>query len=466
MLDILIVDDEPSIQLAVGDSLRAEGHQVTVVANGAQALERLARQAFDLIVCDIRLPKVDGMTVFRQVRAAWPGTDVILITAFGKVENAVEALREGAQDYLVKPFDVEELRLRVARLASHRELRRQLEAARRELGAFPVAGALIGRSPPMAKLLDRIDTLAPSDAPVLITGESGTGKELVARLLHARSQRAGRAFVAVNCAAFPEALLEAELFGHERGAFTGAVRRRQGRFELANGGTLFFDEIGEMSLAMQAKLLRALEGGRIEPLGAADSIEVDVRVLCATHRNLRERIAEGLFREDLFYRLNVLGLVLPPLRERPGDLPLLAEHFLRCFTPAGHEPPKLSPEAFAALSRHAFPGNVRELAHAIQHGVVLARGVGEIGLDHLPAEITQVTLSSIPGAPAPGQLRPLGEALREFERGYLLGALREAGGKRGRAAEILGISRKTLWEKMRGHGLADAEIDPREEDGP
>ncbi len=465
MLDILLADDEPSIRLAVGDSLRAVGHRIVLAENGRQAMEQLARQPFDLLICDIRMPGADGMTVFRRARVEWPQTDVILITAFGKVEDAVAALREGAQDYLVKPFEMEELRLRVGRLAERRELRRQLEEARRELGAAD-RGALVGRSPPMLRLLDRIETFAPSEATVLITGESGTGKELVARLLHAKSDRHAGPFVAVNCAAFPETLLEAELFGHERGAFTGAVRRREGRFELASGGTLFFDEVGEMSLPVQVKLLRALEGGRIEPLGAERSLELDVRVLAATHRDLKEMIAAGRFREDLFYRLNVLGLSLPPLRDRPGDLPLLTEHFLRHFTPAGREPPVLSPQAFAALSRYPFAGNVRELAHAIQHAVVLSRGQA-IEPRHLPDAIGGLAGGSDAGGETgPGGatgLRPLGEATAEFERTYLLGALRRAGGKRGLAAAALGISRKTLWEKMRAHGLEDSEIDAGED---
>jgi DNA-binding NtrC family response regulator len=303
----------------------------------------------------------------------------------------------------------------------------------------------------MLRLLDRIDTIAQSDAPVLITGESGTGKELVARTLHDRSPRRGKAFIAVNCAAFPETLLEAELFGHERGAFTGAVKRRDGRFKAADGGTLLLDEIAEVPLPAQAKLLRVLQEGTVEPLGTNESTRVDVRIISATHRNLRERIKEGRFREDLYYRLNVLDIEIPPLRERRGDMPLLLQYFLNKFTQPGKQPPAIAPRAWAVLSQYHFPGNVREFAHAIEHAVVLANG-GEIDVEHLPAGIAGAAEGS--GNSAAGSLRSLNAALKEFEREYLLRALAQAGGKKMKAAEILGISRKNLWEKLRLHGIA------------
>jgi DNA-binding NtrC family response regulator len=304
----------------------------------------------------------------------------------------------------------------------------------------------------MVRLVALIDTIAQSDAPVLLTGESGTGKELAARALHERGSRRGRPFVAVNCAAFPDTLLEAELFGHERGAFTGAARRRDGRFKAAHGGTLLLDEVAEMSPHAQVKLLRVLQEGMVEPLGTNEAIAVDVRILSATHRNLKDAIATGRFREDLYYRLNVLALEIPPLRERRSDLPLLVQHFLAHLAPAGFPAPAISPRAWAALSHHPFPGNVRELAHAIEHAVVLARG-GEIDIQHLPADISgQSSTSDL----APGGLRPLSVAMKEFEREYLQRAVALAGGKRQRAADLLGISRKTLWEKLRLHGIVDS----------
>jgi DNA-binding NtrC family response regulator len=457
MLDILLVDDEPDFRVLVGDALRDAGHRVSLAANGAEGLTQISSNVFDVMICDIRLPKVDGLTLFRRVRQESPGTDVILITAHAAINDAVSALKEGAYDYLTKPFDLDEIVLQLQRIATQRALKRELEQARAELsqrksnGAGPGPGAIIGRSPPMLRLSDRIETIAQSDAPVLITGESGTGKELVARTLHDRSSRRNKPFIAVNCAAFPETLLEAELFGHERGAFTGAVKRRDGRFKAADGGTLLLDEIAEVPLPAQAKLLRVLQEGTVEPLGTNESTRVDVRIISATHRNLRERIKEGRFREDLYYRLNVLDIEIPPLRERRGDLPLLLQYFLNKFTQPGKPPSTISPRAWAVLSQYHFPGNVREFAHAIEHAVVLAGG-GEIEVEHLPGGITGA-LDGAVSTPA-GSLRSLSAALKEFEHEYLMRALAQSNGKKMKAAEILGISRKNLWEKLRLHGIA------------
>jgi two-component system, NtrC family, response regulator AtoC len=464
MLDILLVDDEPDFRVLVGDALRDAGHRVSLAANGAEGLTQISSNVFDVMICDIRLPKVDGLTLFRRVRQESPGTDVILITAHAAINDAVAALKEGAYDYLTKPFDIDEIVLQLQRIATQRALKRELEQARAELsqrksnGVGQYAGAIIGRSPPMLRLLDRIETIAQSDAPVLITGESGTGKELVARTLHERSSRRPKPFIAVNCAAFPETLLEAELFGHERGAFTGAVKRRDGRFKAADGGTLLLDEIAEVPLPAQAKLLRVLQEGTVEPLGTNESTRVDVRIISATHRNLRDRIKEGRFREDLYYRLNVLDIEIPPLRERRGDLPLLLQYFLNKFTQPGKPPSTISPRAWAVLSQYHFPGNVREFAHAIEHAVVLA-GAGEIEVEHLPGGITGA-LDGAASTPV-GSLRSLSAALKEFEHEYLMRALAQANGKKMKAAEILGISRKNLWEKLRLHGIA-SEIEAEE----
>jgi DNA-binding NtrC family response regulator len=457
MLDILLVDDEPDFRMLVGDALRDAGHRVTVAANGAEGLTLISSNVFDVMICDIRLPKVDGLTLFRRVRQESPSTDVILITAHAAVSDAVAALKEGATDYITKPFDIDEIVLQMERIAAQRALKRELEQARAELlqrkasGSTTGAGAIIGRSPPMLRLLDRIETIAQSDAPVLITGESGTGKELVARTLHDRSARRAKSFIAVNCAAFPETLLEAELFGHERGAFTGAVKRRDGRFKAADGGTLLLDEIAEVPLPAQAKLLRVLQEGTVEPLGTNEITRVDVRIISATHRNLRERIKEGRFREDLYYRLNVLDIEIPPLRDRRGDLPLLLQYFLNKFAQPGKPPSTISPRAWAVLSQYHFPGNVREFAHAIEHAVVLAGG-GEIDVEHLPAGITGTVDGGVSNPT--GNLRSLSAALKEFEHEYLMRALAQANGKKMKAAEILGISRKNLWEKLRLHGIA------------
>lgn len=456
MLKILLVDDEPSIRLAAGDGLRADGHEVIEASDGKEALLHLGKAPFDLVITDVRMPKLDGMSLFRRIRSDWPHTDVIIMTAYGEVDAAVRALQSGAQDYLTKPFDSTELRVRVKRLDARRALDRELRSAREELAARQAHSQIIGQSRPMLALRQRIDTIAPSDASVVVVGESGTGKELVARSLHAASSRSDGPFVAVNCAAFPETLIEAELFGHEKGAFTGAARRRQGRFMAAHGGTLFLDEIGEIPVMVQVKLLRVLQESVIEPLGSNTPQEVDARLVCATHRNLKEMIAAGTFREDLYYRINVLEIRVPPLRERRGDLPLLVEHFLSRYSKRT-PPPAISPKAWAALSNYAFPGNVRELEHAIQHAVVLSGGQ-EIDLHHLPPDLSGTVHEDSEHTPRPS-IQPLNDAAREFERQYILRALSQFDGKRVRTAEALGISRKNLWEKLKGHGITDSDLD-------
>mgnify|MGYP006267698993 CR=1 FL=1 len=455
-MKILLADDEPTIRLSLVDALEDMGHAVVAAADGQQASDALQREGFDVLVSDIRMPKVDGMTLFRQARQRQP-IDVILMTAYAEVSDAVAALKEGAIDYLMKPFDVEELRIRIQRIQERRSLEVQLERAREELSQQDPTRMVIGESPSMVRLTRLVETVADSDAPVLISGESGTGKELVARTLHRLSPRQEGPFVAVNCAAFPETLLEAELFGHEKGAFTGAHQPREGRFEAARGGTLFLDEVAEIPMTAQAKLLRVLQDGMFEPLGTNRTVQSDVRIVSATHRDLKHRMAEGLFREDLFYRLNVLDLQIPPLRERRTDMPLLIEHFLSKHTRPGREAPPVSPAAFAALSEYPFPGNVRELEHAIHRAVVLSRGE-TIDLEHLPESIVGQVARPSSDAPegANGGVQPLHEALRSFEREYLQRALRATEGKKSKAADLLGISRKNLWEKLKAHQLNEA----------
>jgi DNA-binding NtrC family response regulator len=454
MLDILVVDDEPGIRAGVAYTLFDAGHHVREASDGAEALKLISEQVFDVVFCDIRLPKIDGLTLLRRLLRDSPSTAVVLMTAYGRVPDAIAAIREGAYDYVTKPFDVDTVPLEmIHKIAGERTLERSRREAREHLGSSPTA--IIGRSPPMVRLLERVDALAQSDAPVLLTGESGTGKELIARTMHDRSARREGPFVPVNCAALPETLLEAELFGHERGAFTGAVRKREGRFKMADHGTLLLDEVAEIPLTAQTKLLRVLQEGSIEPVGSSQSLQVDVRIISATHQDLKERVAAGLFREDLYYRLNVLDLRVPSLRERPSDMPLLLEHFLFQFSRPGQEPPRIAPRAWQALSNYPFPGNVREFAHAIERAVVLSRG-REIDLEHLPSDIAE---SGPHTTPQDANFRPLSEASTEFEREYLLQALRLAGGRRGQAAELLGISRKNLWEKLRSHGIRDFDKD-------
>jgi two-component system response regulator AtoC len=463
-LDILLIDDEPDLRLVLEEALRDADHRVVTAGDGAEGLNHALSKVFDVVICDVRLPKMDGLTLFRRIRQESPTTDVILMTAYAEVSDAVAALKQGAFDYLTKPFDIDELLLQIHRISEHRALRNELEQARVELSGRKREVALVGQSPAMRRVTNLIDMVAGSDAPVLVTGESGTGKELVARMLHDRNARHAKPFVVVNCGALSETLIEAELFGHERGAFTGAVKKREGRFKAADGGTVFLDEIAELPLSAQAKLLRVLQEGTFEPLGTNTTMRVDVRVISATHRNLKERIADGSFREDLYYRVNVIEIPLPPMRERPGDLSLLVQYFLQRFTPNGRPLPTVSPAAWAAHSQYQYPGNVRELSHALEHAVVLSGGT-EIEVRHLPASIAthgvEVSRGDLPGGGSP-EIRPLHIALREFEREYLLRAMAQASSKRVRAAEMLGISRKSLWEKLRLHGISDAETESRE----
>lgn len=454
MLEILFADDEPTIRLSIGDALADAGYSVTLAADGQEALNHLDGRIFDLVISDIRMPKVDGLTLFRKVKELSPLTEVMLITAYGAVADAVQALQEGARDYLTKPFDTGELLLRVSRIAERTKMRQALATARASLARRPKVSRIIGGSQVMSKLLERIDTLAPSEASILIMGASGTGKELVARRLHRLSTRHAGPFMAVHCAAFPQSLIEAELFGHERGAFTGAVRRREGRFVAADGGTLFLDEVAEIPLPTQAKLLRVLQEHEVEPLGTNAPVSFDARIISATHRDLRKEVEEGRFREDLYYRLNVLDVRVPTVRERREDIPLLVEHFCRAFSPDPENPPPISPAAWMAINEYSFPGNVRELEHAIHHGCVLSRGQ-EILVQHLPRHIVGEEALE---APSSSGVEPLGVAARAFERAYLLRALREAKGRKMEAAKLLGISRKNLWEKLKGHKVEESEF--------
>jgi len=450
MLDILLVDDEASIRMLLGGALEEQGYRVTPASDGAQAMAYLDDRRFDVVITDVRLPKVDGFTILNRLRSEAPGTDVLMITGFGSVADAVAAMRAKAVDYLTKPFETEELLQTLQNIAERRRWKQ--EAERAAAGTVAPRGVqIIGESTAMVRLREQIEAVAGSDSAVLITGESGTGKELVAKSIHERSKRRDKPFVAINCAAVPQTLIEEELFGHERGAFTGAMRRRAGRFKASDGGTLFLDEIGAMPMEAQAKLLRVLQEGAFEPIGTNTTVKVDVRVLSATNVDLKASIADRQFREDLYYRVRVLELAVPPLRERRGDLPLLVHHFLSLLARGKGDPARLSPGAWAALSNYAFPGNVRELEHAIEHAVVLARGE-EIDLDHLPPDLRGTSMT------APWRssgVRPLSVAIDEFEREYLQRALTMTGGQKGRAAQILGISRKSLWQKLRKYGLAE-----------
>ncbi len=451
-LKILLVEDEQDLRDTLQELLSDEGHDVVTAVDGEQALARLNSEAFNLVLADIRLPKVDGLTLFKRLKEESAPVEVILMTGNADVSQAVAAMKDGVYEYLIKPFDTDELLIQLTRLASKLAMERELDDARAKLGRAEESEGLLARSKEMRKLLTRVKAVAQSSAAALVTGESGTGKELVARLLHTQGPRAAQPFVVINCGALSQNLIEAEMFGHERGAFTGADRKRDGRFKAADKGTIFLDEIAELPMPAQAKLLRVLQEGTFEPLGSNATVKVDVRVVSATHRDLRQRVKEGQFREDLYYRINVVELTLPPLRDRVGDMPLLVSHFLQRFAPTGATP-SISPEAWAMLMQHEFPGNVRELSHAIQHAVVLSGPSRSIGVEHLPANIMRTSFAAVATPTSGAGVNTLAEAVASFERQFVLAALAKSAWDPAAASASLGVTPDVLQEKVEHFGL-------------
>jgi DNA-binding NtrC family response regulator len=453
-MKILLVDDEPELRETLAELLESVGHKVIQGDDGRAAADLLSSGDFDVLLSDVRLPGMDGLALVRAARAASPLTDCILMTAFGDVGDAVAALKEGAADYLTKPFDLEELLHHISRIDGTRSLRRELTEARRALSSQPTGTRLIGHSPEMLKVQSRIEMIARSDAATLIAGESGTGKELVALMLHERGPRAAKPFVAVNCAAFPDTLIEAELFGFERGAFTGAMKKRDGRFRAADGGTLFLDEIAELPLPAQAKLLRVLQDGTFEPIGSDEQVKVDVRVVSATHRDLREQVGKGLFREDLFYRINVITIALPPLRDRAGDVPLLAYHFLRRHGRNREHPlDEIDPDAVALLESYPWPGNVRELQNVIERACALADGPTLRARD-LPEHVRGRGRSAPAVTRGDLTFRDARESwIRTFAPDYLTDLLKRNAGNVSQAAKAAGLDRKTLHSLLAKYGV-------------
>ncbi len=443
MLSILIADADSAVLDALYDLLTGAGHTVALAHERDEAFSRMRDEVFDLVVFDVPSAGMDGLTLLRTLRRAAPDTEIILITRFATVPDAIAAIRARALDYLPKPIDAANLLGHLPRIESAARLRRSMRNAEREAGTKGGSpDNIVGRAPEMVRVREHITVIAGSDSPVLILGESGTGKELVARAIHDQSARHDGPLVAVNCGALPTNLIESELFGHERGAFTGADRRRNGRFLAADRGTLFLDEVGDLPLEAQVKLLRVLEEGTFQPVGTNRNVRVDVRVLSATNRDLRQLIAQGRFREDLYYRLRVFEVVLPPLRARAKDLPLLVEHFAKRYARPGEARLGLTPAAWAALLDYPFPGNVRELENAINHAVTLARGSGEIDLPHLPEEIRDPEERGTFVPPS------LSRAVERFERDYIRRALAITGGEEEQAAKILGISGSSLHDKL------------------
>ncbi len=441
---ILVVDDDKGHRITLLTLLADWGYDVEGVDDGAPAIVLCRKQAFDLVLMDVRMAEVDGIEALKEIRGFNPAIPIIIMTAFSDVDDAVTAIKAGAYDYLTKPLDFDELKLMLERAMDHVTLREENHALRHALSATFDSGDVIGQSSAMRYVLDMVAAIAPSEATVLITGESGTGKELIAKMIHRNSNRRDGPFVAINCAALSESLLESELFGHEKGAFTGAEKYREGRFSTAHSGTLFLDEIGEMPLPMQAKLLRAIQEREIQRVGGDTVIHVDVRILAATNRDLRKEVEAGRFRQDLYYRLNVVSVTLPPLREREEDIPLLATFFLRKFAEKnGKNIRGFTPAAMNMLVRYFWPGNVRELENTVERATVLLMGA-YVSERELPPGLLQEMNGSGGNANNFSNM-----TLEEIERVIVRDALESAGGNKSEAARRLGITRKTLAAKMR-----------------
>jgi two-component system response regulator HydG len=446
MAKLLIVDDQRNMRTTLAMMLRGAGFEVDEAQSGEEGCERGAAGAYDVVLTDLRMGSKDGIDVLRSVKEAQPMTEVIVMTAYGTIESAVEAMRSGAFDYIQKPFTEQELLVKVGKALDNRRLAGEVAFLASEFKDRYKFENIVGRSRPVREVLGRIVRIAPTDAIVLITGESGTGKELVAKAIHANSKRGDRMFVPVNCAAITDTLLESELFGHAKGSFTGAVAARKGMFEEADGGTFFFDEIAETSLAFQAKLLRAIQENEIRRVGENKAIQVNVRIIAATNQDLLTAIAEKRFRQDLYYRLNVARFQLPPLRERREDLPDLCSFFLDRYNRKMGTRARFDDGVLDALNHYDFPGNIRELEHMIEQAVALVQ-TGVIGRDDLlPPQRPE-------GPPAANGGRTLADVVDGAERQAIEGALRECDGSRERAAEVLGISATTLWRKMTRLGI-------------
>lgn len=442
---ILLAEDDEIMRITVKDRLEKHHWYVDAVEDGREAVRQLKDHNYHLVISDIRMPGIDGLELLEQVRQSASFTDIIMMTAYGSVDDAIDCLKKGAADYILKPFNMDDLVIRVSRTLEMQVIKARcssLEENCRELHT-----KMIGDSQVMQRIHNLIEQVAPTDSTVLITGESGTGKELAAAGLHLHSRRADKPFVRINCAAIPDGLMESELFGHEKGSFTGAHVRKPGKFEMADGGTLLLDEIGELPLALQAKLLRVLQEGEYERVGGTGSIRVDVRILCATAKNLEEAVKEGSFRQDLFYRLNVIPVFMPSLQERKEDIPTLTNHFLHEFSGQRGVAMEITPEAMQCLQNYSFPGNIRELKNIIERASVLAPGE-TITPSDLPADLSD-TLDK------EGILESyiLADAVAHTEKEIVLKALSRVKGKRTEAAHLLGISRKNLWEKMKQYEI-------------
>ena len=452
---VLIVDDERSIRIGLTGLLGKEGHTVQAAESGQTALQVLGAQSFDVVFTDLRMPEVDGIQVLKFITDKYPDTAVIMMTAYGSEKIAVEAMKAGARDYIAKPFDNEEVKLLVQQALEHQAMQREVKQLHERLDAAFCFDQILGTSPAMQHVFDMVKRVAETDLAVLISGESGTGKELIANALHQNSQRRSAPFIKINCAALTRELVESELFGHEKGAFTGASTARDGKFAAADGGTLLLDEIGDMSLETQAKVLRVLQEKEFERVGGNRTVQVDVRIVAATNKNLQEMVQAGTFREDLFYRLNTVALPLPPLRERTEDMPLLATHFLeQAAQRYNREAKALSAEAYNRLLHHSWPGNVRELKNVVEAALVLSTEdeiqASDLNLDQLGQQF-----SSANGTTAQTFKEAKQNVVETFERDFILRALRQHKGNITHAATEIGLRRQQLQQKIRELGLKD-----------
>lgn len=446
---ILVADDETSHRQMIEAVLAAEGYEVTQAEDGQAAISAVEDRFYDLVIMDVRMPNVDGIQALQKIKQISPDIPVIIMTAYASVGSAVDALKSSAYDYLIKPLDIDELKILVDKALRHHQLEQENLYLKERLSDRFDFSNIIGRSPSMTRLFETVALVAPSEATALIVGESGTGKELIANAIHQNSPRKDRPLIIVNCAALPETLLESELFGHEKGAFTGAITRKQGRFQLAHNSSIFLDEIAEMAPATQAKILRVLQEREFEPVGSTQTIKVDTRVIAATNKNLEGEIQAGRFREDLYYRLNVVTVDLPPLRQRREDIPLLADFFLKQYAQKNRRLIKgFTPRATDLLMRYEWPGNVRELENIIERAVIMSRGEMITPLEfpndlqNLDEALKESRIDLTPG-----------RSLKEVEKVLILRTLEETGGNRTHAARILGISRRTLQLKLKEYGI-------------
>jgi two-component system response regulator AtoC len=449
---ILVADDDAAIRSLLRQVLQEDGYLVHEAATGVEVVDKVREEDPDLVIMDVRMPELDGIEALSRVKATNPRTAVLIMTAFGSSNAAIRAMELGAFDYVTKPFELDKIDHQVQKVFEYQELAAEVEVLRGEISSLVQTERIVGNSPAMQEVYKTVGKVAKSDATVLVTGESGTGKELVAEALHYNSNRRAGPLVKVSCAALPETLLEAELFGHEKGSFTGAMTQRRGRFEMADKGTIFLDEIGEMSLQTQTKLLRVLQDRKIERVGSSIPIRVDLRVICATNKDLQKQVEQTKFRDDLFYRLNVINIHMPPLRERKEDIPALVEHFLAKHRySATAQPAAISEEALRRLMEYDWPGNVRELENVVERAVVLSRGQ-IITSRELPFG-EQEGDGEEHGNELPSERSFFKKSVAQFEKDLIMKALRDAGGNRSKAAEMLGIYRRLLYAKIKEYGL-------------